>query len=104
MKWRYYAVVQRRPNTVWQLRENHFSTLARSLKRVGVSETAIGASTLPARVGPSLRGSVVWQVEQDCVPGSPVPGVARKKARPCAAEKPANFGFSCRARAAYCSS
>lgn len=47
-----------------QLRRNHFSALAWSCNRVGLTEGANGAIVLFARVLPGLRGSDVWQVAQ----------------------------------------
>ena len=65
MKSPFSAGVHSRPSTVLQFRRNHFSVFAMSVKRSGVTDTAIGAIAWPTVVWPGLRGLVVWHVLHD---------------------------------------
>lgn len=59
------VAVHSRPTTSLQLRRNHLSLLAASVKRVGVMAGARAEMTLPVVAClPAFRGSPVWQLEQ----------------------------------------
>ena len=81
-----------RPSTELQLRRNHLSALAASVKRAGLAETAIGSMAFPARVCPADFGSLVWQLVHDGVSGLPPLWVAALKDFPSLAEKPVKPG------------
>jgi hypothetical protein len=73
------AEVHSRPNTSLQLRRNHFSVLAMSVKRLALAAGASGVMALRVLACvPSAVGCWVWQVLQR----HSLPWVASKKSWP----------------------
>ena len=68
MKSPFSCAVQARLKTSLQLRLNHFSTLAASVKRLGLAAGARGRmSLLVLACLPAASGESVWQDAQDSV-------------------------------------
>ena len=70
MKLPFSWAVQARSRTSWQLRLNHFSTLAESENRALFTDGANGGISLPVlSCLPAFRGLSVWHVAQlICLP------------------------------------
>ncbi len=90
MKSAFSAGVHSRPTTSLQLRLNHFSTFAGSLKRSPFAAGDSGSMALPVTTcRPALRGLSVWQaVQLDSFSETPQFFVAKARPRVASAAKP----------------